>query len=159
MVKAYLGLGSNIGDRAHQLQQAIRIIDQYQYIDVTSISPIYETEPVGYTDQPQFLNLCIEIETTLNPQELLKRCLETEEALHRVRKIRLGPRTLDVDILLYGNEIIEEDNLIIPHPRMTERAFVLIPLNDIASKHIEPRSQKLIENLVIADSTVKRYMS
>lgn len=159
MVKAYLGLGSNIGDRAHQLQQAIRIIDQYQYIDVTSISPIYETEPVGYTDQPQFLNLCIEIETTLNPQELLKRCLETEEALHRVRKIRWGPRTLDVDILLYGNEIIEEDNLIIPHPKMTERAFVLIPLNDIASKHIEPRSQKLIENLVIADSTVKRYMS
>lgn len=159
MVKAYLGLGSNIGDRAHQLQQAIRIIDQYQYIDVTSISPIYETEPVGYTDQPQFLNLCIEIETTLNPQELLKRCLETEEALHRVRKIRWGPRTLDVDILLYGNEIIEEDNLIIPHPRMAERAFVLIPLNDIASKHIEPRSQKLIENLVIADSTVKRYMS
>ena len=159
MVKAYLGLGSNIGDRAHQLQQAIRIIDQYQYIDVTSISPIYETEPVGYTDKPQFLNLCIEIETTLNPQELLKRCLETEEALHRVRKIRWGPRTLDVDILLYGNEIIEEDNLIIPHPRMTERAFVLIPLNDIASKHIEPRSQKLIENLVIADSTVKRYMS
>lgn len=159
MVKAYLGLGSNIGDRAHQLQQAIRIIDQYQYIDVTSISPIYETEPVGYTDQPQFLNLCIEIETTLNPQELLKRCLETEEALHRVRKIRWGPRTLDVDILLYGNEIIEEDNLIIPHPRMTERAFVLIPLNDIASKHFEPRSQKLIENLVIADSTVKRYMS
>lgn len=159
MVKAYLGLGSNIGDRAHQLQQAIRIIDQYQYIDVTSISPIYETEPVGYTDQPQFLNLCIEIETTLNPQELLKRCLETEEALHRVRKIRWGPRTLDVDVLLYGNEIIEEDNLIIPHPRMTERAFVLIPLNDIASKHIEPRSQKLIENLVIADSTVKRYMS
>ena len=159
MVKAYLGLGSNIGDRAHQLQQAIRIIDQYQYIDVTSISPIYETEPVGYTDQPQFLNLCIEIETTLDPQELLKRCLETEEALHRVRKIRWGPRTLDVDILLYGNEIIEEDNLIIPHPRMTERAFVLIPLNDIASKHIEPRSQKLIENLVIADSTVKRYVS
>lgn len=159
MVKAYLGLGSNIGDRAHQLQQAIRIIDQYQYIDVTSISPIYETEPVGYTDQPQFLNLCIEIETTLNPQELLKRCLETEEALHRVRKIRWGPRTLDVDILLYGNEIIEEDNLIIPHPRMTERAFVLIPLNDIASKHIEPRSQKLIENLAIADSTVKRYIS
>ncbi|HBO6125580.1 TPA: 2-amino-4-hydroxy-6-hydroxymethyldihydropteridine diphosphokinase, partial [Pseudomonas aeruginosa] len=91
--------------------------------------------------------------------ELLKRCLEAEEALHRVRKIRWGPRTLDVDILLYGNEIIEEDNLIIPHPRMTERAFVLIPLNDIASKHIEPRSQKLIENLVIADSTVKRYMS
>ena len=159
MVKAYLGLGSNIGDRAHQLQQAIRIIDQYQYIDVTSISPIYETEPVGYTDQPQFLNLCIEIETTLKPQELLKRCLETEQALHRVRKIRWGPRTLDVDILLYGNEIIEEDNLIIPHPRMVERAFVLIPLNDIASKHIEPRSQRLIENLVTADSTVKRYMS
>ncbi|MCI2790056.1 2-amino-4-hydroxy-6-hydroxymethyldihydropteridine diphosphokinase [Staphylococcus warneri] len=159
MVKAYLGLGSNMGDRAHQLQQAIQIIDRFQHIDVASVSPIYETEPVGYTDQPQFLNLCIEIETTLKPQELLKRCLETEQALHRVRKIRWGPRTLDVDILLYGNEIIEEDNLIIPHPRMVERAFVLIPLNDIASKHIEPRSQRLIENLVTADSTVKRYMS
>ncbi|MGD3156108.1 2-amino-4-hydroxy-6-hydroxymethyldihydropteridine diphosphokinase [Staphylococcus warneri] len=159
MVKAYLGLGSNMGDRAHQLQQAIQIIDRFQHIDVTSVSPIYETEPVGYTDQPQFLNLCIEIETTLKPQELLKRCLETEQALHRVRKIRWGPRTLDVDILLYGNEIIEEDNLIIPHPRMVERAFVLIPLNDIASKHIEPRSQRLIKNLVTADSTVKRYMS
>ena len=140
MIKAYLGLGSNMGDRAHQLQQAIQIIDRFQHIDVTSVSPIYETEPVGYTDQPQFLNLCIEIETTLKPQELLKRCLETEQALHRVRKIRWGPRTLDVDILLYGNEIIEEDNLIIPHPRMVERAFVLIPLNDIASKHIEPLS-------------------
>ena len=159
MIKAYLGLGSNMGDRAHQLQQAIQIIDRFQHIDVTSVSPIYETEPVGYTDQPQFLNLCIEIETTLKPQELLKRCLETEQALHRVRKIRWGPRTLDVDILLYGNEIIEEDNLIIPHPRMVERAFVLIPLNDIASKHIEPRSQRLIKNLVTADSTVKRYMS
>lgn len=159
MVKVYLGLGSNMGDRAHQLQQAIQIIDRFQHIDVTSVSPIYETKPVGYTDQPQFLNLCIEIETTLKPQELLKRCLETEQALHRVRKIRWGPRTLDVDILLYGNEIIEEDNLIIPHPRMVERAFVLIPLNDIASKHIEPRSQRLIENLVTADSTVKRYMS
>ncbi|MBY6177712.1 2-amino-4-hydroxy-6-hydroxymethyldihydropteridine diphosphokinase [Staphylococcus warneri] len=159
MVKAYLGLGSNMGDRAHQLQQAIQIIDRFQHIDVTSVSSIYETEPVGYTDQPQFLNLCIEIETTLKPQELLKRCLETEQALHRVRKIRWGPRTLDVDILLYGNEIIEEDNLIIPHPRMVERAFVLIPLNDIASKHIEPRSQRLIKNLVTADSTVKRYMS
>ena len=159
MIKAYLGLGSNMGDRAHQLQQAIQIIDRFQHIDVTSVSSIYETEPVGYTDQPQFLNLCIEIETTLKPQELLKRCLETEQALHRVRKIRWGPRTLDVDILLYGNEIIEEDNLIIPHPRMVERAFVLIPLNDIASKHIEPRSQRLIKNLVTADSTVKRYMS
>lgn len=125
MVKAYLGLGSNMGDRAHQLQQAIQIIDRFQHIDVTSVSPIYETEPVGYTDQPQFLNLCIEIETTLKPQELLKRCLETEQALHRVRKIRWGPRTLDVDILLYGNEIIEEDNLIIPHPRMVERALYL----------------------------------
>lgn len=90
MVKAYLGLGSNMGDRAHQLQQAIQIIDRFQHIDVTSVSPIYETEPVGYTDQPQFLNLCIEIETTLKPQELLKRCLETEQALHRVRKIRWG---------------------------------------------------------------------
>ena len=107
MVQSYLGLGSNIGDREQQLQDAIKIIDSIEGISVTKISPIYETAPVGYTEQPNFLNLCLEIETELEPKELLKYCLETEQRLHRVRDIRWGPRTLDVDILLYGNKVIE----------------------------------------------------
>lgn len=133
MVQAYLGLGSNIGDRKQQLLKAIDLIGNIKGIKVTKQSSIYETAPIGYTDQPNFLNLCLEIETELSPQQLLKHCLDIEQQLHRVREIRWGPRTLDIDILLYSDNIIETDNLSIPHPRMQERAFVLIPLNDIAS--------------------------
>ena len=157
MVKAFLGLGSNIGDREQQLQEAIRLLDSTEGIEVVQTSPIYETAPVGYTDQPNFLNLCIEISTELKPQILLKRCLETEQHLHRVREIRWGPRTLDVDILLYGDEVVEEEELSIPHPRMNERAFVLIPLNDIASNKVEPRSNQTIGELVTSDDTVRKY--
>ncbi|WP_305100418.1 2-amino-4-hydroxy-6-hydroxymethyldihydropteridine diphosphokinase, partial [Staphylococcus aureus] len=88
-------------------------------------------DPVGYTEQPNFLNLCVEIQTTLTVLQLLECCLKTEECLHRIRKERWGPRTLDVDILLYAEEMIDLPNLSVPHPRMNERAFVLIPLNDI----------------------------
>ena len=133
MVQAYLGLGSNIGDRKQQLLKAIDLIGNIKGIKVTKQSSIYETAPIGYTDQPNFLNLCLEIETELSPQQLLKHCLDIEQQLHRVREIRWGPRTLDIDILLYSDDIIETDNLSVPHPRMQERAFVLIPLNDIAS--------------------------
>ncbi|WP_251520992.1 MULTISPECIES: 2-amino-4-hydroxy-6-hydroxymethyldihydropteridine diphosphokinase [Staphylococcus] len=159
MVNAYLGLGSNIGDRETQLEEAIRILDNKEGIQVAQTSPIYETDPVGYTDQPQFLNQCIEVQTVLPPSDLLKACLDTEQQLHRVRDIRWGPRTLDVDILIYGNLTVEQDDLIIPHPRMLERAFVLIPLNDIASDVIEPQSHKKISQLVKTDDTVKQYQS
>lgn len=157
MVKAYLGLGSNIGNRELQLNEAIKILHAYQGIQVTQVSHIYETEPVGYTNQPKFLNLCIKIETELNPQSLLKCCLATEQQLHRKREIRWGPRTLDVDILLFGDQIIEQDNLSVPHPRMKERSFVLIPLNDIATNQIEPISNKSIGQLVVTDNSVKKY--
>ena len=157
MVKAYLGLGSNIGNRELQLNEAIKILHAYQGIQVTQVSHIYETEPVGYPNQPKFLNLCIEIETELNPQSLLKCCLATEQQLHRKREIRWGPRTLDVDILLFGDQIIEQDNLSVPHPRMKERSFVLIPLNDIATNQIEPISNKSIGQLVVTDNSVKKY--
>ncbi|MCD8926315.1 2-amino-4-hydroxy-6-hydroxymethyldihydropteridine diphosphokinase [Staphylococcus epidermidis] len=157
MVKAYLGLGSNIGNRELQLNEAIKILHAYQGIQVTQVSHIYETEPVGYTNQPKFLNLCIEIETELNPQSLLKCCLATEQQLHRKREIRWGPRTLDVDILMFDDQIIEQDNLSVPHPRMKERSFVLIPLNDIATNQIEPISNKSIGQLVVTDNSVKKY--
>ena len=157
MVQAYLGLGSNIGDRKQQLLKAIDLIGNIKGIKVTKQSSIYETAPIGYTDQPNFLNLCFEIETELSPQQLLKHCLDIEQQLHRVREIRWGPRTLDIDILLYSDNIIETDNLSIPHPRMQERAFVLIPLNDIASDKKDPRLNQKIHDLVFPDDTVKKY--
>lgn len=157
MVQAYLGLGSNIGDREQQLLKAIDLIGHIKGIKVTKQSPIYETAPVGYTDQPNFLNLCLEVETALSPQQLLKHCLDIEQQLHRVREIRWGPRTLDIDILLYGDNIIETDNLSVPHPRMQERAFVLIPLNDIASDKKDPRLNQKIHDLVFLDDTVKKF--
>ncbi|MBB4833243.1 2-amino-4-hydroxy-6-hydroxymethyldihydropteridine diphosphokinase [Staphylococcus hominis] len=157
MVQAYLGLGSNIGDRKQLLLTAIDLIGNIKGIKVTKQSSIYETAPIGYTDQPNFLNLCLEIETKLSPQQLLKHCLDIEQQLHRVREIRWGPRTLDIDILLYSDNIIETDNLSVPHPRMQERAFVLIPLNDIASDKQDPRLNQKIRDLVFPDDTVKKY--
>ncbi|MFP4915055.1 2-amino-4-hydroxy-6-hydroxymethyldihydropteridine diphosphokinase [Staphylococcus coagulans] len=159
MVDAYLGLGSNIGDRENQLKEAIRLLRENEAIEIIEISPIYETKPVGYTEQPDFLNLCLHIKTELSAQALLKVALNTEAELHRVRKIRWGPRTIDIDILLYGDEVIEETDLIVPHPRMTERAFVMIPLNDIAANVIEPRSRQMIQNIVQQDETVVKYKS
>ena len=126
MVQAYLGLGSNIGDRKQQLLKAIDLIGNIKGIKVTKQSSIYETAPIGYTDQPNFLNLCLEIETELSPQQLLKHCLDIEQQLHRVREIRWGPRTLDIDILLYSDDIIETDNLSVPHPRMQELSLIHI---------------------------------
>ncbi|MBA8760811.1 2-amino-4-hydroxy-6-hydroxymethyldihydropteridine diphosphokinase [Staphylococcus schleiferi subsp. coagulans] len=159
MVDAYLGLGSNIGDRENQLKEAIRLLRENEAIEIISISPIYETKPVGYKEQPDFLNLCLHIKTELSAQALLKVALNTEAELHRVRKIRWGPRTIDIDILLYGDEVIDETDLIVPHPRMTERAFVMIPLNDIAANVIEPRSRQMIQNIVQQDETVVKYKS
>lgn len=157
MKTAYLGLGSNVGDRLEQLESAIKILDNADGVQVSQISPVYETEPVGYVEQPYFLNLCIEVKTILTPQKLLQQCFYTEHQLHRVRDVRWGPRTLDVDILLYENEIIEEETLTVPHPRMRERAFVLTPLNDIAANVVEPHTQLSIADLVIPDDTVKKY--
>lgn len=129
---AYLSIGSNIGDRLHHLTEAVRSLHSHDKIEVTMISSIYETEPVGYTDQANFLNLVVCLETSLNPFELLEVCQGVENDLGRVRGIRWGPRTVDLDILLYNNDNIETENLTVPHPRMDERAFVLVPLMEIA---------------------------
>ncbi|UXS67674.1 2-amino-4-hydroxy-6-hydroxymethyldihydropteridine diphosphokinase [Staphylococcus chromogenes] len=157
MVEAYLGLGSNIGDREQQLKEAIERLQLEAHIEVKRVSSMYETKPVGYVEQPDFLNLCVQVQTTLEPEELLDRCLSIEQALHRVRKERWGPRTMDIDVLLYGDSIIETKRLTVPHPRMTERAFVIIPLNEIASQVVEPRSQQTIQSLVQPDATVVKY--
>ncbi|RWR04730.1 2-amino-4-hydroxy-6-hydroxymethyldihydropteridine diphosphokinase [Siminovitchia fortis] len=131
---AFLSLGSNIGDREKWLKEAVRELDQTDGIKVEKVSSIYETDPVGYTDQDPFLNIAVKIKTSLSARELLTRCLYVEQRLGRVREFRWGPRKIDLDILLYNNENIRMEDLQIPHPRMTERAFVLVPLLEIDGK-------------------------
>ncbi|MBO3063654.1 MULTISPECIES: 2-amino-4-hydroxy-6-hydroxymethyldihydropteridine diphosphokinase [Mammaliicoccus] len=157
MHTAYLGLGSNMGDRELQLEEAIKLLNEVNGIEVIQKSPIYETKPVGYTEQPDFLNMCIEISTELESSELLKVCMMVEQQLHRVRVERWGPRTIDIDILLYDQSVIQSPDLEVPHPRMTERAFVMVPLNDIASDVVEPISKKYIWELLLNDEQVVKY--
>ena len=140
MNRAYISLGSNIGDRLHYLQQAVRLLQYVKGIKVCQVSSVYETDPVGYVDQDAFLNIVVELETSLTPHELLKKCNEIEAELGRTREIHWGPRTVDLDILLYNEENVKSENLIIPHPRMTERGFVLIPLVEINANVRDPRT-------------------
>lgn len=130
-VRAYLALGSNVGDRKQALAQAVKALQETKEIKVTKLSAIYETDPVGYTDQPAFLNMVAAIDTTLAPNELLLQILGIEQQLGRIRTVRWGPRVIDIDILLYGKEHVEQPDLQVPHPFMSERAFVLIPLKDV----------------------------
>ena len=132
MNRAYLSLGSNLGDRLDLLKKAVRMLDEHEAICVEAISSVYETDPVGVTDQPAFLNIVSEITTSLTPEGLLQACRQIEENLDRVRVVRWGPRTMDLDILLYNHDNIETETLTVPHPRMHERAFVLVPLAEIA---------------------------
>lgn len=142
MNDAYLSIGTNLGNREQNLQAAIELLRNKKGILIQKISPIYETAPVGYVDQPHFLNIALFIQTALTPFELLEACQSIENELGRVRTIRWGPRTIDLDILLYNNDNIETKNLIIPHPRMFERAFVLVPLMDVAKR---PFNDKLLQ--------------
>lgn len=137
---AYLALGSNLGDRRQHLRQAIERLPFDRHdggLRVTGCSGVYETDPVGGPDdQGAYLNLALEVETTLDPFQLLDRCLATELAGGRDRSVRWGPRTIDVDLLLYGDVRIESPELTLPHPRMWERRFVLEPLSDIAPERL-----------------------
>lgn len=146
-VTAYIGLGSNLGDRKKHLQNALKMLEIADGINLSKISPFYETKPVGYTEQPQFLNCAAEITTNLTPYELLKTCLHIEEALKRIRTIHWGPRTVDLDILFYGDLVMDDETLTIPHPRIQEREFVLVPLIDIAPGLIHPKLHLTIEEL------------
>lgn len=160
MVTAYLSLGSNMGNRQENLVQGLEFLKNCSGIDLVKVSSFYETEPVGYEDQDWFLNAVAEIATNLSPQELLGVVAEVEKELGRVRTIRWGPRTLDVDILFYGQELIVEENLEVPHPRIQERAFVLQPLAEIAPDLIHPyygqTIEEMLENLAEPE-TVKVY--
>ncbi len=149
MAFVYLGIGSNLGDRKANLQEAVKMLNAYESISVAEVSSFYETEPVGYEKQGMFLNGALSCKATLDPYEFLKFTQEIENNLKRVKTIRWGPRTIDVDILLYGNlELTDIPRLIIPHPRMTEREFVLLPLAEIAPEVIHPPTGKSIKQLL-----------
>ena len=142
----YLALGSNIENRQDHLVTAIARLREV--IDLHSISSIYETEPVGYLEQPNFLNMVCSGETYLSPQALLHYVKALESSSGRQPTFRNGPRTIDIDILLYGQLQIEQEDLVIPHPRMAARAFVLVPLAEIAPDILEPGSGKTIQELL-----------
>jgi 2-amino-4-hydroxy-6-hydroxymethyldihydropteridine diphosphokinase len=131
-----VGLGSNLGDSLQIVCQAVNALNAREGIAVVDVSSVHRTAPVGGPkDQPQYLNSAVALDTTLAPRELLEACMEIERALGRTRDpedVRWGPRTIDIDILLYGDEIVSERGLSIPHPRMHERGFVLMPLAEIA---------------------------
>ena len=132
MIRAYVALGSNLGDRVAHLQSGVDGLARSAAVRVIAISRVYETDPVGGPEQDAYLNAVVAIDTTLAPELLLALAQEVERAAHRVRSERWGPRTLDVDLLLYDDEQIDTPDLTIPHPRMYERGFVLAPLRDVA---------------------------
>lgn len=134
----YLGVGSNLGDRMGNIKAAADFINESGLSRVTRISKIYETEPYGYIDQDMFLNCAFEIQTLLTPRTLVRLLLDIEHKLKRERKIHLGPRTIDLDVLFYDNLITSFEEAVIPHPRLHERRFVLKPLCDIAPYHMHP---------------------
>ena len=145
MTTAYLGLGSNLGDRENNLRMAVSLFRQQ--VSLLALSSVYETEPWGYIPQPTFLNLVCAVETSLSPQGLLALAQGVERDLGRVSTFRYGPRTMDVDILLYGDEVIETPDIQIPHPLFSERAFVLVPLVEIAPSLVHPALGKSIAKL------------
>ncbi|MCM3758981.1 2-amino-4-hydroxy-6-hydroxymethyldihydropteridine diphosphokinase [Sporosarcina aquimarina] len=140
MNTAFLSIGTNMGDREAYIKLAIASLRATEGIEAVETSSIYETAPVGLTDQADFLNIVVRLATTLDPLELLTVCQRIEQELGRERTIRWGPRTADLDILLYNDDVIEREELSVPHPRMRERAFVLIPLTELAPGCIDPVS-------------------
>lgn len=129
--RAYLGIGTNLGDRLAYLQLAVDALAAADGVRVVAASPVYETVPVGGPEQPDYLNAVVAVDTALSPRALLRLANTIEADAERVRTVRWGPRTLDVDVLLVGDEQVDEPDLVVPHPRMRERAFVLVPLADL----------------------------
>lgn len=146
MAQAYIGLGSNLGNSLITLKQALERLNQNQKMEVIKTSSFYKTSPVGYKDQDDFVNAVALLETSLPPLELLDHLLNLEQEFKRVRLFKNGPRTLDLDLLLYDNLIMDTSKLILPHPRMCERAFVLVPLNEIAPTLIIPKSERAVNS-------------
>jgi 2-amino-4-hydroxy-6-hydroxymethyldihydropteridine diphosphokinase len=146
---ALLGLGSNLGDRAATLQSVIKALRRLEEVRVLAVSTFIQTEPVGHIAQPRFLNAAVKLRTSLSPQKLLEACLEIEKQHGRQRTERWGPRTLDIDLLLFGDRIIDEPGLHLPHPRMQERFFVLIPAAEIAAEMRHPLLKQDVRGMLL----------
>ena len=149
MTHIYLSLGTNLGDREQNLRQAIRGLADFMH--VTAVSPIYETRPWGpIQDQPNFYNLCVGGETALTPETFLTESKTLEEQIGRVGGTRWGPRLIDIDLLFYGQTIMREELLILPHRQLAQRAFVLVPLADIAPNFAHPQSGETVQEMLAA---------
>jgi 2-amino-4-hydroxy-6-hydroxymethyldihydropteridine diphosphokinase len=145
MATAYIALGSNLGDRLETLRAAVRRLSSIGR--VTGVSPVYETAPIGFQDQPQFLNAVVSLWTDLPPTLLLSALHRIEAERGRIRTFRFGPRTLDLDLLVYDDLIIDDQTLTVPHPRLHERGFVLAPFADVAPNLVHPSLKKTIAEL------------
>jgi 2-amino-4-hydroxy-6-hydroxymethyldihydropteridine diphosphokinase len=151
-MRAYVGLGSNLGDREATIRRAVELLAERPGIEVVAVSTLRETDPVGYEDQPRFLNGAVALEVELTGRGLLDELLEVERALgrDRQREARWGPRTIDLDLLLYGGETVDEPGLTVPHPRLAERQFVLEPLHELDPDLILPDGRAVRELLAPA---------
>lgn len=146
-MNCYLGLGSNLGDKQNYINRTIECISILSGVKFLRSSKLITTKPYGKTDQPDFLNCVIEIETSLKPAELLRECLEIEAQLGRIRKEKWGPRTIDIDLLFYEDRIINSKSLVIPHPDLHKRQFVLASLNELCPEYVHPIMQRKIKDI------------
>ena len=144
---AYIGLGSNLGEREKNLRDALALLEEHPHCKVTGVSDFYETNPVGYEDQGKFLNAAAQVETICSPAELMELLLQIEDALGRERTVRWGPRTIDLDILLYDDLILPGPFVTLPHPRLAERMFVLLPLCQLAPFVVHPILRKTMQQI------------
>jgi len=153
VTRAYIGIGANLGDREATITRALELLAEQPGLESLAVSQLRETEPWGYTDQPQFLNGAASVETSLDPAELLAVLLDVERELGRTRSgPRYGPRTIDLDLLLYGEQVVDALGLTIPHPRFHERAFALTPLLDLDRDLVVPGRGRVADLLAALDS-------